>query len=439
MGIIRAFEARGTAIPESLRDRIAGYLPSKELLENYSKPDPLSLERRQIYQKKFPGARYSLVYSHLEQRLVMMPPEHPLNAIAMQIHAADYGTGIFEGSSMEPVSNGRNIIGANIILHEPRINRLKKSLQGRLFDLPEEVEVFSQAIIDLAAVLGESVLRDKDGNPSRAYIRPEARPGLGGLGVSLKTGHQIDSAAIIFNWPVYFSNPERVYHGSGLVVGAFSEQRLFKIFGKHASNYGDAGRVGSMARGLSGVDEALYFGPYLIDSHTGEKKYINAQASPEAAAQLLKNGVLADGPGEEVFAISKDGKIIYPPMDVNRLGGTTLKYIVEHMALGLGITVEEKPFSLENIRQGEIESLIFAGNAARVAPIGEVKVFDENGSQKETLKLVISETVQRLVEEYEAEVTGMTEPSDKSLLLPVDLESGADARAILDKAYIPWL
>ncbi|MBI5123373.1 hypothetical protein HZA75_05960 [Candidatus Roizmanbacteria bacterium] len=424
--------------PESLRDRTAGYLPSRELLEKYSVPDPISLSRKDIYQKKFPGANYSLVFSQTERRLVMVPPWHPLNTTSMTNHAGDYGTGLFEGGSMEPVSNGQEIIGANIILHEPRMNRLKKSLKGRLFDLPEGLDAFSQGIIDLATILGESVLRDENGSPSRAYIRPEARPGLGGLGISLKEGHQIDSAAIIFNWPVYFSDPEKVYHGSGLAVAAFPEQRLFRILGKHASNYGDAGRVGAMARSLN-VDEALYFGPYLINSKTGEKTYINAQTSPEAVAQLLKDGVLADGPGEEVFAITKDRKILFPPMDVNRLGGTTLSYIVDYMAPKLRLLTEEKPFSLEDVRQGEIESLMFAGNASRIAPIGNIKVYHEGSDQIEELKLAISKGTQILLEEYEAEVRGQTPPSNQSLLTPVDLESGADARPILDEAYANWI
>ena len=438
MAILQKAEAGINTPKESLANRITAYLPQKEILAAYEKPDPQSLGRKKIYKKNFPGADYVTVYSTLDEKIVIVPAWHPLNTSSMNSHAGDYGTGIFEGESMEPVYEGQEITGANIILHGPRMERMGRSLKGRLFDLPISHSDFSQAIIDLSAVLGEGVLRDKDGRPTRAYIRPEARPGLGGLGVSLKDDHQIEAGTVMLNWPVYFSDPERVYRGSGLVVAALPEQRLFEIQGKHASNYGAAGRLGKTVKELGEIDEALYFAPYLFNSKTGEKTYINAKAGKEEAALLLESGALADGPGEEMFAITAEGDLFFLPMDVNRLGGTTLKYIVDHLAPKLKIATHERPFTLKDVREGRVISLGFAGNAARIAPIGEIKLFDGGRQNVENLHLEIAEPLKMLVEEYEAEVSGKTLPSHPALLTPVDLKGGEKARQTLDGVYAGW-
>lgn len=439
MSLLRRIEqGQGFSAKEPLSVRISDYLPSKEFLKKYPFPDKLSLERKKIFNEKNPGADFGLVYSHSEEKLVIVPVWHPLYTTSVINHAGQYGSGVFEGGSLEPVYDGNEITGANVILHGPRTARLGKSLGSRLFELPGRVEDFSQGILDLAAILGERVLIDKEGKPSRAYIRPSATPGQGKLGVGLGTDHQIDSAVLIYNWPTYFLDSERVYYGEGLKVGALPEQRLTMIKGKDASNYGEAGAVGTVIRNL-GLDEALYFGPYLIDPKNGEKIYINAQAGTSAVEQLLKYGVIADGPGEEVFALTEDRTLIYPPLDVNRLGGTTLRYIVDHMAPALGIKTEERPFSLEDIRENKIVSLCFAGNAARVAPIGEITIFDGKHQKKENLKLQITDQVRQLVEEFEAEVTGKTKPSDPSLLTSIDLVDGNKARKVLENAFTAWL
>ena len=75
------------------------------------------------------------------------------------------------------------------------------------------------------------------------------------------------------------------------------------------------------------------------------------------------------------LAVLKDGEtMIYPPMRVNRLGGTVLDYIVKHLAPALGFKVREQDITMEHIRNGEIAGLAFVGNAVKVTPIGRVDI-----------------------------------------------------------------
>lgn len=302
--------------------------------------------------------------------------------------------------------------------------------------LPVNPQEFEQVIIDLGSILALTVLFDKNDRPSRAYVRPSIHPGFGRMGITLKPNHEIDSSVIMWNWPSYFSDPEKAYHGRGLTVIATGEQRLFPILGKHASNYGDAGRVGTLAKNLDG-DEALFFAPYGI--RDGKREYLYGPAGKDEVAKVLKYGVIADGPGEEIIAITDDGKILYPPKDVNRLGGTTLDYIAKRLGPKLGFTFEERPFTLEDFKTGKIIGMAMIGNAVRVAPVGQINIHDP-----ESLELIDQiiipppEQIRQLVTQYEAEVSGQVEPSDHSLLTPVDLDGGMTACDDLYTLYQKW-
>src|ERR1041385_7233940 len=129
---------------------------------------------------------------------------------------------------------------------------------------------------------------------------------------------------------------------------------------------------------------------------------------------------LADGPGEEILAVTKDGTLLIPPMDVNRLGGTTAAYVRDHLAPALGVATEERAFNLAQVRDGEIIGLFFAGNASRLAAIGEVRLHDAAGNPLDKIVVGVPDEVRALIDQYEAEVRGMIPPSDNSLLVPVD-------------------
>ena len=365
------------------------------------------------------------------EKVVMCPPHSVLNFAPNQQHRTDYATGVWEGSSAEPtLDENNNITGVNVILHRPRLARLIRSLRARGYNLAMPIEKFGQLILDTVAVHGIEVLLADDGTPMRAYIRPSAGSGVGPWGVSLSPGYFIESSVIVFRWGSYFPDVARVNkEGTRAVITGV--QRMFPIIGKHASNYGAASSDGSLARNLK-YDELIYLAPYCI-------KDGNLDFNIRDFDGIMRYGAFSDGPGEEIFAILKDGEtLIYPPMRVNRLGGTVLDYIVKHLAPALGFKVQEQDITLEQIRRGDIVGLAFVGNAVKVSPIGKIdivkpKIDSHDGEKVETLvDFGIHPAVAKIRDQFAAELCGKKPPSHDSLLTPVDLAWGKEFRAHLD-------
>lgn len=365
------------------------------------------------------------------EKVVMCPPHSILNFAPNQQHRIDYATGSWEGSSAEAVlDNDGNITGVNVILHRPRLARFVRSLKSRGYSISIPMEKFSQMILDTVAVHGTSILQADDGTPTRAYIRPSAGSGVGHWGVSLSSGYFIDSSVLVFRWGSYFPDVTRV-DKEGARAAITGGRRMFPIIGKHASNYGAASIDGSLARNLE-YDELIYLAPYCIKDGA-------LDFSLRSFDELIKHGVLSDGPGEELLALLKDGEtLIYPPMRVNRLGGTVLDYVIRHMAPALGFRVREQDITLEQIRSGEVIGLAFVGNAVKVTPIGKIDIIkphkgSQSGEKVETVFAAdIHPNLIKIRDQFLAELCGKKPPSHDSLLTPIDLSWGREFRDYLD-------
>ena len=364
-------------------------------------------------------------------KMVICPPHSALNLAPNQQHRTDYATGAWEGSSAEPMLDENNeIVGVNAILHRPRMARMLRSLRVRGYSSPIEIEKFSQSILDMVAVHGFDMMRDDNGTPTRAYIRPSMGTGVGSWGVSIAPNYFIESSAIAFRWGSYFPDVARVSK-EGVRAVITGLQRAFPIVGKHASNYGAASTEGGVARSLK-YDELIYLAPYGIKN--GELDY-----GLRGFDDLIRYGVFSDGPGEEIFAVVDDGEtIIYPPMRVNRLGGTVLDYIVKHLAPAMGIKVKEQDITLDQVRKGEVLGLAFVGNAVKVTPVGRIDIVKptadgQSGEKTETLiDSGIHPTVAKIRDQFAAELCGKKPPSHESLLTPIDSAWGEEFRAYLD-------
>ncbi|CAL7964012.1 conserved hypothetical protein [Gammaproteobacteria bacterium] len=364
-------------------------------------------------------------------KMVMCPPHSALNLAPNQQHRSDYATGAWEGSSAEPMlDKNNNFVGINVVLHRQRLARLIRSLRARGYDCHIPIEQFSQMILDVVAIHGFDMVTADDGSPARAYIRPSLGTGVGPWGISFKPEHFIESSALVFRWGNYFPDAARV-NKDGLRAVITGVQRMFPIMGKHASNYGAAAMDGSIARSLQ-YDELIYLAPYGL-------KNGNLDFGIRDFDELMRYGVFADGPGEEVFAILKDGEtLVYPPMRVNRLGGTVLDYIVQHLVPALGLKAREQDITLEQIRKGEIAGLAFVGNAVKVTPVGKIDIVKpaanmQSGEKVEILaEFGIHPTVAKIRDQFLAELCGKKQPSHESLLTPIDLVWGKECRAHLD-------
>lgn len=435
---------------EIIRERARSYLLPKEIRDDYPAPAYFDRRAKEKAEKFKPGA--SFVVSSYEGQLTIVPIDHPAYRQTPEInHRGEYGSGIFEGLSALPVVDADGqIVGANIILLDERMKRLQTSLRSRGMQDMVDVDKLRQAIIDIVAVNAEGILWDAQrGKPSRAYIRPSIGPGDGPLGVGIKPGlHEIMQSVVAFNWPDYLDSEKALSIGLTAVVCP-RWQRLNPITGKNSSNYGDAGVVGNEAREVG--DEALYLAPYVeVESDSGERerRHILAQAGQKERRLLMRYGVLADGPGEGVIAITRDGKIFYPPGDedetksVNQLRSTTLHYVVEHLAPKLELECEERAFTLEDIRRGKIVGLCYVGNAAKITPIGRIALFSDLpsqvGSPEELIEIGVSELARQLASRFEDEINGRVKPAHPSLLTPVSLEAGKIMKEELRAGYPGW-
>src|SRR5207244_1676788 len=88
----------------------------------------------------------------------------------------------------------------------------------------------------------------------------------------------------------------------------------------------------------------------------------------DEAILLTDDGFVADGSGENVFAV-KDGKLATPPLATSILPGITRDSVIQ-IAQDLGYTVEEK-----NLIRSDLvfaDEVFMTGTAAEVTPIREV-------------------------------------------------------------------
>jgi len=364
--------------------------------------------------ENFPGAKYVSVYSHTKKRMVTIPIHE---AITSQFsHGTDYGSGVFEGGSA--MVHERTGI-PHIILLDARNHRLfHRSLPSRGYHCPVSEQEFSDAIRNLIALHGLDLFRHPDGKTKgfvRAYIRPSVQPaGLGGYGINMRDTYPIDAGIITWAWPDYLDPTLATRGGIAAVTG---HQRLFAITGKHASNYGAAVKDGNMARSL-GADELIYLTPYLIDKDGHEY-----WTDPNDSDAKLRDGVISDGPGEECVAISKDQKtLIYTPMRANRLGGTVLQYVIDHMAKKIGLATREANITLHDLRVGKYAGLAMVGNAVKITPMRQVNLYRKN-KVAESIELFqeghIPEMLHRLLTRWDEETRGVIDPSHNSLITPV--------------------
>ena len=429
---------------EGLLDRLPSYLPSPELLAEYDGPKSLDVKRRAAFRKKYPGCDYAAL--HHEGKMLIVPAWHPLNTVPPIHHGADYGSGVFEGGSAEPVVRNGKLVGANIILLKDKMRRMfGKSLPSREFKLEKSPSDFTQVLIDLVAAHGSRLYMGPKGI-KRAYIRPVARPAHdNGLGVGVPEGASADAVIEPFYWPSYVDDPETVYHGTGAIAEALPAQRLQPIEGKDSSNYGPSGPLTKKAKKLGGT-EALLFAPFTSrNGERGETVLLDQDYKRKGrdVMEIMPDLSLADGPGEEIAVVNEDLKQLWVlPMDVNRLGGTTLEHVRNYIAPQLDLTVVERTFSLNERRaaqnMGHKVAPIFVGNAIRICPIGQINMRDEKSNLKGSLEFEIPDTVRRMQEIYEAQVSGQVDSGNPELLTPINLADGNAARRQLDALYADW-
>lgn len=240
--------------------------------------------------------------------------------VSVYDHGLLYGDGVFEGI--------RAYNGIVFKLKE-HIRRLYRSAHALMLKIPLSEDEMTQAV---AETLRKNSLRD-------AYIRLIVTRGEGDLGL----------------------DPRKCPKPSVIII-----TDTISIMSSEAKE-----------KGISTVISWIRRHP--VDTTTHEIKSLNylnsVLAKMEATAYgadeaigLDKNGIVAEGVGENLFVV-KDGKLFTPPSSTGALAGITAKLATE-FAKNLGFSVTEAnitPFQLFTA-----DELFFTGTAAEVVPIREV-------------------------------------------------------------------
>jgi branched-chain amino acid aminotransferase len=115
------------------------------------------------------------------------------------------------------------------------------------------------------------------------------------------------------------------------------------------------------------------------------------RAGYDEAIMLTADGYIADGPGENIFAV-KEGAIWTPPLSTSILPGITRDTIIQ-MAQDLGYTVKE-----QNLIRSDLllaDEVFMTGTAAEVTPVRTIDdvEFDTPGPVTKEIQTAYLDTV----------------------------------------------
>jgi branched-chain amino acid aminotransferase len=240
-------------------------------------------------------------------------------------HGLHYGTGVFEGIRCYETPKGPAVFRLT-----DHLRRLHNSARLLYMDIPYSVEELRSAHFELMAV---------NGLPE-CYLRPLAFYGYGELRVGA-VDNPVDVAIISWPWGAYLGE-------EGLKTGIRCKISSWK-------------RVGANVIPHASKATGVYLNSVLATTEA-------VRAGYDEAIMLTDDGYIADGPGENVFAV-RDGVIWTPPLGTSILPGITRDTIIQ-MAQDLGYTVRE-----ENLIRSDLllaDEVFMTGTAAEVTPIREI-------------------------------------------------------------------
>jgi branched-chain amino acid aminotransferase len=240
-------------------------------------------------------------------------------------HALHYGSGVFEGIRAYETARGPAVFRLT-----DHMRRLHSSARLIYMELPYSVDELVAATHEVVAT---------NGLPA-CYIRPIAFYGYGTLGVPPRQ-NPVDVAIMSWPWGAYLG-VEALEKGIRLKVSTWR-------------------RVGPNTIPHAAKATGVYLNSMLAVIEAN-------RAGFDEAILLTEDGYVADGSGENIFAI-KDGVIYTPDLSASILPGVTRDTIVQ-MAQDLGYTVVQKPLIRTDLYVAD--ELFMTGTAAEVTPIRAV-------------------------------------------------------------------
>jgi branched-chain amino acid aminotransferase len=240
-------------------------------------------------------------------------------------HGLHYGSGVFEGIRAYDTPKGTAVFRLT-----DHLQRLQNSARLLHMELPYSVEELKAACVGLIGV---------NGLPE-CYLRPIAFYGYGELGVSA-VGNPIDVVIMSWPWGAYLGE-------DGLKQGIRAKISSWQ-------------RIGANVIPHAAKATGIYLNSMLAVMEANRAGY-------DEAILLTADGYVADGSGENVFAV-KDGTIYTPDLSVSILPGITRDTIIQ-IAEDLGYTVIQKPLIRTDLYLAD--EVFMTGTAAEVTPLRAV-------------------------------------------------------------------
>jgi branched-chain amino acid aminotransferase len=271
-------------------------------------------------------------------------------------HGLHYGSGVFEGIRVYETAGGSSIFRLT-----DHLRRLHDS--GRLMGMriPFTIEELRDACVQLVV---------SNGVPE-CYLRPIAFYGFGELGVSPR-GNPLEVAIVSWPWGPYLGEESQ---SRGIRAKISSWERVGPNVIPHAAK-----ATGIYVNSMLAVNEAL-------------------DAGYDEAILLTADGYVADGSGENVFAV-RDGIISTPSLSASILPGITRDTVIA-IARALGHTVVERNLIRSDLYLAD--EVFMTGTAAEVTPLRSV----------DDVELGVGPVTETIRDEYLRCVRGLTsyEPS----------------------------
>ena len=286
-------------------------------------------------------------------------------------HGLHYGTGVFEGIRCYETQKGPAVFRLT-----DHLERLQNSARLLYMDIPFSVDELRSAHFELIGA---------NGLPE-CYLRPIAFFGYGELRVGA-TENPVDVAIVSWPWGAYLGD-EGMKHGIRCKVSSWK-------------------RIGPNVIPHAAKATGVYLNSVLATTEA-------VRAGYDEAIMLTDDGYIADGPGENVFAV-KDGTIWTPPLATSILPGVTRDTIIQ-MAQDLGYEVKEQNLIRSDLALAD--EVFMTGTAAEVTPIREIDdlALDAPGPVTKEIQTAYLDTVRGRSERWAhwleyAEVLGVRQES----------------------------
>lgn len=240
-------------------------------------------------------------------------------------HALHYGFGVFEGMRCYKLDDGRRAI-FRLDLHIRRLFDGMKILTLEPHVTPERM---MEACLETVRVNGLE----------ECYIRPIAFCGEGTMGLSAVNPTR--AAIVAWKWGEYL--------GEGALENGI--RTIVSSFNRHHVNVGmvQGKIIGQYITSILAKREAMSMGY-------------------EEAIMLDTHGLVAEGTGENIFAV-RDGVICTPPTTSPILPGVTRDSVIA-LSRQAGIEVREETFTRDFLYI--CDEVFLTGTAAEITPVREI-------------------------------------------------------------------